>query len=94
MHLWRWLAALLFCLALLLGYTLIWSERGYLALREMQEHSRSLEEKLASLEEENRRLSREIRTLKDDREHLEKIIKTETHWLREDEVLYLFPTTP
>jgi cell division protein FtsB len=94
MHLWRWLAALLFCLALFLASNLIWSERGYLALREMQQHSRSLEEKLSALEEENRKLSREIRTLKDDREHLEKIIKTETHWLREDEVLYLFPTKP
>ena len=94
MQLWRWAAALLLSFILFLIYTLIWSEQGFLAYRKMQDRGRLLQERLTSVEEENRRLSREIRTLKHDREHLEKVVKTETHWLEEDEVLYLFPSTP
>jgi cell division protein FtsB len=94
MHLKRWVAALLLPFIGFLIYTLIWSDQGYLAFREMQDRSRALQERLTEVEEENRRLSREIRTLVHDKGHLEKVIKTETHWLREDEVLYLFPSTP
>jgi cell division protein FtsB len=94
MQVWRWAAALLLSFVLFLIYILIWSDQGYLAFRDMQDHSRTIEERLAGVEEENRRLSRNIRILKHDREHLEKVIKTETHWLKEDEVLYLFPSTP
>jgi cell division protein FtsB len=93
MHLRRWAAALLFTLVVFLIYTLIWSDQGYLAFRDMRDRSRTLQERQERVEEENMRLSREIRILKQDREHVEKVVKTETHWLEEGEVLYLFPST-
>ncbi|MFP4070663.1 MAG: FtsB family cell division protein [Desulfovibrionales bacterium] len=92
MLIWRSTACLLLLLNLFLGYQAIWSPTGYMSYLELRKSYEEVQRRLDTVDEENRVLSREIRTLRNDRDYLEKVIRTQMHLLKENEVLYLFPS--
>ena len=48
----------------------------------------------AALDAENLSLSREIRLLQTDQKYVEKMIRQRLHYLRDNEILYLFDAAP
>ncbi len=78
-------------LNLFLGIQFIWSESGLLEYLRLKELQQELAGQLQRIEQENVRLSREIRLLKNDSLYQEKAVRTEMHFVRPGEILYLFP---
>ncbi len=78
-------------LNLVLLYSLIWGQQGAIAYKELRERTKNLEEKIARLDEENLTLSREIRLLQSDEKYLEKMIRKRLNFVRDNEILYIFP---
>ncbi len=78
-------------LNLVLLCSLIWGRQGIVEYERLSEQCRTLEERIAALDEENIILSREIRLLQSDAGYVEKIVRNRLHFLRDDELLYIFP---
>lgn len=82
-------------LALLLNmvllYNLIWGKSGAIAYTELKERCADLESRILAVEGENLELSREIRLLQSDEKYLEKTIRNRLNFVRENEILYIFP---
>lgn len=89
-----WLRFFLGCLLalnLLLAYRLLFTNQGYFAYRELTTHYEDVAGRIEELKQENVRLSREIRLLKDDREYIEKMIREQMQFVKDGEILYVFP---
>jgi cell division protein FtsB len=78
-------------LSVVLIYNLIWGKSGAIAYTELKERSKVLEERITRIGEQNVELSREIRLLQSDAKYIEKMIRNRLNFVRNDEVLYVFP---
>ena len=74
-----------------LVYSLIWGSQGLNAYRNLKEQHQVLEEKINLLDAKNLTLSREIRLLQADAKYQEKIIRNRFNFVKDDEILYIFP---
>lgn len=88
---WKIVLIVLLILNGLLVFHFIWGENGLLATMELKKTEQSMEEQLKEVREANLDLSRKIRLLKRDPEYLEKVIRSEMHFVQPGETLYLFP---
>lgn len=73
-----------------LFYRMVWSPNGILAFKDLKEQHTALVAKVAELDRNNVQLSREIRLLQSDNAYVEKMIRQRLHYVRDNEVLYLF----
>lgn len=87
----RFFLGLLVVLNIVLLYRLIWSEQGVIAYRDLKARHAVLEERVQELDKATMAMSREIRLLKSDRAYLEKMIRQQLNFVKEDEILYVFP---
>lgn len=76
-----------------LAYRMVWGPQGLIAYHSLKEQHRSLENRVADLDKANLSLSREIRLLQSDDKYVEKMIRQRLHYVRDNEVLYLFTDT-
>jgi cell division protein FtsB len=74
-----------------LAFKLIWGEQGILAHRELKAKSAALEARLADVSARQQRLSDEIRLLRSDAAHMENIVRSRLNYVKDNEVLYMFP---
>ncbi len=74
-------------------YLLCISDQGIHAYLEMSRRHERLVYGMQEAEDHSRRLSREIRWLKSNKKYMEQVIRSKTNFVKEDEVLYLFPQT-
>ena len=84
------LALILFCNAVLL-YNLVWSDKGVFAYLSLKDNQKQLKLKLDALAGRSLDLSQEIRWLKSDRAFTEKMTRAHGNYLRDNEIIYLFP---
>lgn len=75
---------------LALFYHMVWSSTGLLVYRELKARQADLEAQVVELDRENLELSREIRLLQSDNDYVEKKIRQLLHYVRDNELLYLF----
>ncbi len=78
----------------ILFYRMIWGDSGILAFNKLRTQYQGLVQELASIDHKNISLSNEIRLLKSDNNYIEKMIRQRLHYVRENEILYLFTDTP
>ncbi len=77
----------------LLG-ALVWGDQGIMAYRALKEQCLALDYRVKSLDEQNVALSREIRLLQSDEKYIEKMIRKRLNFVRDNEILYIFPEDP
>ncbi len=80
-------------LNLVLVYSLIWGENGAFEYKLLKEQCGALETKIQEYDEKNLALSKEIRLLQSDEKYQEKMIRTRLNFVRDNEILYIFPET-
>ena len=88
-----WKAAILFVLGLAnlgLAFKMIWGPTGFVECRELKARHMELKERIASLDAENVALSRDIRLMQSDPQYVEKMVRQKLHYLRDNEVVYIF----
>lgn len=66
-------------------------DQGLAGYKELDRQHSELEAKLQELDEKNILLTQEIRLLDKDERYVERIIRGRLHYIRDNEVLYLFP---
>ncbi len=66
-------------------------DQGLAGYKELDRQHAELEARLQELDEQNILLTREIRLLADDERYVERVIRSRLHYIRDNEVLYLFP---
>lgn len=89
----RVLLGLLVVINLVLIIRLGLSEQGFFGYMELDDKVKELERKIDAADNRTIELSREIRRLKSDRAYQEKIIRSRMNYVKENEVLYIFPET-
>jgi len=77
-------------LNVVLFYRMIWSPYGLLVYHKLRHEHAQLETHVQELDKYNLALSREIRLLRSDNSYVEKIIRQRLHYVRDNEMLYLF----
>lgn len=77
-----------------LFYRMVWSSNGLLAFKDLKEQYTALETRATELDRANLQLSKEIRLLQSDNTYVEKMIRQRLHYVRDNEVLYLFTDSP
>ena len=77
----------------ILAYSLVWGDQGLNAYRDLKEQHQMLETRVQELDERNIALSREIRLLQTDEKYQEKIIRKRFNFVKDNEILYIFPGT-
>ncbi len=87
----RVLLGLVVVLNLFLLGRLLFSDQGLFAYFDLKSRYIELEERIDRLDKRNLELSREIRLLQSDKAYLEKMVRQQMHFVREDEILYMFP---
>ena len=87
----RLVLAISLLLNLLLFYNLIWGKSGAISYNELRERCGALEERIKRISEENLALSKEIRLLQSDEKYIEKMIRNRLNFVRNNEILYIFP---
>ena len=78
-------------LNMVLLFSLIWGQQGIIEYKRLYEQCKTLEERIAGIEEQNIFLSREIRLLQSDDKYVEKMIRNRLHFIRDNEIRYIFP---
>lgn len=78
-------------LNLVLVYNLIWGNSGAIAYKELRLRCDELEEKIKRIADDNLSLSKEIRLLQSDEKYIEKMIRNRLNFVRNNEILYIFP---
>jgi cell division protein DivIC len=84
------LTLILTCNAILI-YNLIWSDKGVFAYLDLKSHQSQLRERLETLGSKSLDLSQEIRWLKSDRAFTEKMTRSHMNYLKDNEIMYIFP---
>lgn len=90
MILWRWITILCIGLNIVLLYQLFGGSLGLGQFNALKSNHDQLQAVLTATEQDNQRLSREILLLKNDPDSVAKVVRTEMHYLRPGEVMYLF----
>ncbi len=91
-----WRTTILLLIAVVNGilfYRMIWSNNGLLSFSQLQMQHTILVQELAQFDEENMRLSKKIRLLQSNDAYVEKMIRQRLHYVRDNEILYLFTKT-
>lgn len=78
-------------LNLVLVYNLIWGNSGAIAYKELRSRCDVLEESIKRIADSNLALSKEIRLLQSDEKYIEKMIRNRLNFVRNNEILYIFP---
>ena len=68
----------------------LFGDRGILHIFKNQRYQAELQQQLAGIEEVNAGLRQEIAALRADRRHLERMARSQSGMVREDEVVYQF----
>jgi len=84
------LTMILSCNVILL-YNLVWSDKGIFAYLDLKNHQKQLKSRLDNLGGRSLDLSQEIRWLKSDKAFTEKMTRAHGNYLRDNEIIYLFP---
>lgn len=87
----RTVLALSLALTLVLVYNLIWGNSGAIAYKELRARCDALEERIRRIADSNLALSKEIRLLQSDEKYIEKMIRNRLNFVRNNEILYIFP---
>ncbi|WP_031485218.1 FtsB family cell division protein [Maridesulfovibrio frigidus] len=87
----RFLLGLLVLINLVLILRLGFSEQGVFGYLDLDKKVLELEQKIEKADSRTLELSREIRRLKSDRTYQEKIIRSRMNYVKENELLYIFP---
>lgn len=87
----RFVFAISLLLNAFLVYNLIWGDRGIISYKDLRERCSMLEATIMKMGDDNLNLSKEIRLLQSDEKYLEKIIRNRLNFVRENEILYIFP---
>jgi cell division protein FtsB len=91
MTFWRTvILVVLACINLVLFGRMVWGPTGLLEYRELKQQYAAMDRQVADLDARNMALSREIRLLQADSQYVEKVIRQRLHYVRDNEVLYLF----
>ena len=69
---------------------MIWGPTGLVEYRDLKQQHAALLAETSSLDAQNRALSKDIRLLQSDGQYVEKMIRQRLHYMRDNEVLYLF----
>ena len=88
-----WRTVILVVLALInlvLFGRMVWGPTGLLEYHELKRQYADMERRIADLDAGNMAISREIRLLQADNQYVEKVIRQRLHYVRDNEVLYLF----
>lgn len=88
-----WKVSILFCLGvvnLALFCKMIWGPTGLLEFHALKQQYTALQDKISQLDSENMALSRDIRLMQSDPEYVEKMIRQKLHYLRANEIVYIF----
>lgn len=83
--------AVLVAVNLLLLFRLLWSDQSIFAYADLKDRHDQLVRRLEKAEERNVELTREIKRLKNDEKYQEKIVRERLNFVREGEILYVFP---
>lgn len=83
--------AIAFMVNVTLCSRLVWGPQSIIAYREFSGQQQVLEEKIAEADAANADLSRQIRLLQSDDKYVEKMIRRRLNFVRDNEILYLFP---
>ena len=73
-------------LLLLAGYSALFGEYGYVALRKTERRTQDYNQRIEQLKKENQEILGEIRSLKKDPAAIEKIAREELGYMREGEI--------
>lgn len=87
----RFVLALAILLNCVFVYNLVWGKSGAIAYKDLKSRCNALEERILEIEKENLALSREIRLLQSDEKYIEKTIRNRLNFVRQNEILYIFP---
>jgi cell division protein DivIC len=87
------LTLVLACNAVLL-YNLVWSDKGFFAYLDLKSHQKQLRDRLDNSSAKSLDLSQEIRWLKSDRGFAEKMTRSHMNYLKDNEIIYIFPGAP
>ena len=87
----RFLLGLFVVINVVLLMRLLFSEQGFFGYRELDAKVQELQHKIESADKRTLELSREIRRLKSDRAYQEKVIRSRMNYVKNDELLYIFP---
>jgi len=85
------LVALLVIINLFLLFRLIWSDQGVFAYLELKSRYEVLQFRIDEVDVNSLDLSQEIRRLKSDKAYQEKIVRERMNFVKQDEILYIFP---
>jgi len=77
-----------------LFYRMIWSPYGLLVYQKLRQEHIQLEMQVQALDKQNLALSHEIRLLRSDDSYVEKMIRRRLHYVKDNEVLYVFHDAP
>src|SRR5215469_10528853 len=73
-----------------LFYRMVWSPYGLLVYHKLRQEHIQLEAQVQELDTHNLALSHEIRLLRNDDSYVEKMIRRRLHYVKDNEILYLF----
>lgn len=71
---------------------MIWGPTGLIEYKALKERRAALQERVQSLDAENMALSRDIRLIQSDPQYVEKMVRQKLHYLRDNEIVYIFAT--
>jgi cell division protein FtsB len=69
---------------------MVWSPYGLLVYHKLRQEHIQLEAQILELDKQNLALSHEIRLLRSDNSYVEKMIRRRLHYVKDNEILYLF----
>lgn len=69
---------------------MLWSNTGLLEYMRLKNQLADLRGEIVQLDADNRALSREIRLMQTDRQYAEKMVRQHLHYLRDNEIVYIF----
>ena len=75
---------------LVLFVHMLWGGTGLMEYADLRRQLREAQEQVAELDRKNVELSNEIRWLQSDSQYLEKMIRQRLHYVRDNEIIYLF----
>lgn len=78
---------------LVLVYKMVWGPTGLLDYARLSEEYERAQAKQVELDAVNAALSKDIRLLRTDDKYVEQVIRQQFHYLRDNEILYLFGET-
>lgn len=87
----RILLGVLVVLNIILLIRLAVSDQGLFGYLDLDERVDSLQKKIEKTDDRSLELSREIRRLKTDRSYQEKVIRSRMNYVKDNEILYIFP---